>query len=449
MRSAFNKNLKKCFFWCFLFFAPLFCCFSAGAMRLSHFFPAFNTDIEKVFVQNKWPYEIPVFSNENDAHIGGIKTGEVVEIRYVDLDSQKAFLRDRDVYIPTIFFAVQDKKERNYDTRLKKAAVRVYERVDWRAIFVSGVGSNGNNLKEVFVIDAKGEDQSDQAQDRSSDVGVQILGATKEFAVVRLSCDIHESASDDALYFVYWSEISPKTFSGVDISGWQSRVKDGKRINIGKLVSNDLDFVFLKVGGVTGEKKEPFVDSTFEYAYNQLSLVPDDGQRPFLGVYFVSRFENEEQVHEQANFLMNHLKGKDIRYPVMLDLEEAFEGDDLFKNLSESGKLFYLVARFLSILREEGGYHVGVYSNWSFLKEYLRVVGKDKSGRSTLGCCYIWLGWYLRMGDRVELYDCSDDCDMWQYTDRGSGAQFGALSKNIDLDVSYWNFEWITRFCKK
>lgn len=98
---------------------------------------------------------------------------------------------------------------------------------------------------------------------------------------------------------------------GIDVSKWQGEIDWAKVADAG------YEFAFLRLGyrgyGTEGTME---IDSTFYYNIQNASKYGID-----VGVYFFSQAINETEALEEANFVMNALKGYELQMPIVYDPE--------------------------------------------------------------------------------------------------------------------------------
>lgn len=93
------------------------------------------------------------------------------------------------------------------------------------------------------------------------------------------------------------------------------------------------------------------------------------GEAPFLllnvGVYFFSQAVNEEEAKEEADFVLEHLKGQELQMPVVYDPEHILE--DEARTDGVTGEQFTRNAKVFCKEIEEAGYDAMIYSNMTGL----------------------------------------------------------------------------------
>ena len=178
---------------------------------------------------------------------------------------------------------------------------------------------------------------------------------------------------------------------GIDISEWVGE------IDFKKIKSSGFDFVVLRVG-YRGYETGKFVldNSLAEY----LKAASSAGLR--IGAYFVSQAISEEEAAEEAEFVIEHVKGYNIDMPIYIDLEDVYDvarTDHLTRE-----DYTKIVQAFLDTLTSQG-YHGGIYANEAWYQEKLDLARlKDYD---------LWLAKYSETpGENLAI-------NMWQFSSEG------------------------------
>ena len=186
--------------------------------------------------------------------------------------------------------------------------------------------------------------------------------------------------------------------------------------NEGKIVSKtvvdlssfqeNIDFAALKKAGVYGVCLR-----TGFRGYGSGSLVEDDNFRTFykdakkaglkIGVYFYSQAISEEEAVEEAEFVLNLLKGKKIELPVAFDTEGVYDEDARGDALDVDQRTDCTIAFCERI--KDAGYEPMIYSNRNWFVQNLDM--------SRLYNYKLWIAHYTDSTDFPYVYNG------WQYTD--------------------------------
>ena len=141
---------------------------------------------------------------------------------------------------------------------------------------------------------------------------------------------------------------------GVDVSKWQSG------FDFNKALQEGVEFVILRGAYAMSQ------DKCFEDFYKQCKLLNIP-----VGVYHYTMAETVDEARDEANFMLNILKGKQFEYPIWLDVEDKVQ-KTLGKDL-----LTQIITTYLDIL-EGAGYYVGIYSTYLYLRDYAHIDMLDK-----------------------------------------------------------------------
>lgn len=185
---------------------------------------------------------------------------------------------------------------------------------------------------------------------------------------------------------------------GIDVSGYQGK------INFKKVKESGVDFVIVKAGYATSTV--PTWELNFANAKN-------NGLK--VGAYWYSYAASIEQGIEEAKAFIKALKGKQLDFPVYLDLEERSQFD--------KGRRFctQLVEAFCGEL-EKAGYYVGVYCSTYWYTNFVDENVREK-----------YLAWIADY--RGECY-YTGTYGIWQY---GVGRVDG-VEYDCDLDEGYVDY---------
>ena len=225
---------------------------------------------------------------------------------------------------------------------------------------------------------------------------------------------------------VYYSDILESAYTdnaqvlakGIDVSRWNHQIDpaSGKYLplNWEAIKSAGFDFVILKAGS-TKSGAEP----TFEMDYSGAKAA---GLQ--VGVYFYTYSMTTEGILKDAQMLMTWLEGKQLEYPVYLDIEDPA--------LEELGKnhLSNMCVAFLEAL-QENGYYAGLYTNHAWLTTIL----------DTAKMVSLFDLWYARYpGTSLPTWNqekYGKQLAMWQYTQSGSIA---GIEGDFDFNYVYKDY---------
>ena len=141
-----------------------------------------------------------------------------------------------------------------------------------------------------------------------------------------------------------------------------------------------------------------------------------------VGVYFYSYASSVSEARQEAEFFVETIKDYQIQYPVILDMEEQYQG-----NIGKK-KLTNMIDAFFEVLMENN-YFPMFYSYKAWIEQYLDMTVLDK-----------YAVWLAQVSDEV-TYD--GGYYIWQYSFTG---KVSGIQTDVDLDISYK--DWPTIFEK-
>ena len=200
---------------------------------------------------------------------------------------------------------------------------------------------------------------------------------------------------------------------GIDVSKYQ------KDIDWTQVKNSNVDFAMIRVGLRGYGTGKIVVDSKYEY---NITNATKNGIK--CGVYFFSQAINAQEGIEEAKWVLEQVKGKDIKYPIAIDVEWSNGNKDgRADNISVADRTSATKAFCETI--KEAGYVPVIYANKEWLQYYLNL--------SELSEFDVWLAHYV-VGAPEKNTDYSGNYTMWQYTSQGSC--YG-INGNVDQNISY------------
>lgn len=207
---------------------------------------------------------------------------------------------------------------------------------------------------------------------------------------------------------------SSVVLNGIDVSVHQKGDIDWKKVK-----TSGADFVFVRVGYRAADDGSLHADENFEKNYKGAKKAG-----LMVGVYFYSQALTPLEGREEAEFVLDILKKRELTLPVAIDYE-IYKDGRLDKKI-DAGELyaasFYhdIVLGFTERI-EKAGYESLVYANRDMLTNYMQADLIDDMAD-------IWLARY----DKVANLDA--DYWFWQCTDEG---KVGGIEGNVDHDFWY------------
>lgn len=201
-----------------------------------------------------------------------------------------------------------------------------------------------------------------------------------------------------------YSDTKYKSVNGIDVSTYQ------KKIDWEKVKSIGIDFAMIRIGYSGSKTGEIVMDDRFEENLEGAKAAGLD-----VGVYFFSQAINIEEAENEAKFVIRHIRGEGISYPVAFDME-PISNDDRISQLTQTQKTEICDA-FCSIIKANG-YAPMVYGNPSWLKNSIDM--------AYLSDYQVWLAHY----ERATGY--SNKFNMWQYSNSGT---VPGVKMNVDMNI--------------
>ena len=137
-------------------------------------------------------------------------------------------------------------------------------------------------------------------------------------------------------------------------------------------------------------------------------------------MYFFSQAINREEGIEEAKWVLDRVKNKNITYPIAIDTEASGGRAD---NISIEERT-EAVKAFLDTINN-AGYKSLLYSGKEWIYNNLNM--------SKLSGYDVWLAHYVT-GAPINKSDYKGNYVMWQYTSRGS---VEGIAENIDKNLCY------------
>lgn len=207
--------------------------------------------------------------------------------------------------------------------------------------------------------------------------------------------------------FSYYEEGNLVSQTAVDVSDLQGKI-DWERVS-----EDGIDFAMIRLGRRGYTEGNIYLDN---YYYENVSGVQSEGM-PF-GVYFFSQAITEDEAIEEANFVIKHLSGSGISYPVVFDHEPVESADGRANNLSKN-ELTHITKAFCQKI-EDAGYTPMIYGN-AFDMERLNL--NDLKGIN------VWYAEYESSQPTGQF-----DFAMWQYS---STANVSGINTQADLSILF------------
>ena len=199
---------------------------------------------------------------------------------------------------------------------------------------------------------------------------------------------------------------------GIDVSEHQLSIDWNQ---VGK---QDLDFCYVRMGRRGTTEGGLFVDERFdEYMHGARSA----GLK--TGVYFYSQAVSVAEAIEEAEFVLDHVKGYSMDLPICYDWERYDSPDSRTLNIEKDTVTDCAVAFCEKI--KAAGYEPIIY--------YGRITGYYRIDLSRLADYKVWYSLFITPPD-VTYPSFYYHFDMWQYTQTGSCP---GISTDVDYDYIF------------
>lgn len=193
------------------------------------------------------------------------------------------------------------------------------------------------------------------------------------------------------------------TTVGLDVSKWQGN------INFDKIKNENVDFVYIKIGGQNGVGKDYYLDPKFK---NNIEGFTKIGVP--VGLYFYSYADSVEEAENEALWIVDQIKDYKIDLPIAFD----WESWSSFNKCNISFKTLTKMAEAFSNVLEKNGYKGMLYSSKNYLEKVWQKTNLD-----------IWLAHYTSNTTYEGTYKC------WQRT--SSAKILGISGNTVDVNICY------------
>jgi len=205
---------------------------------------------------------------------------------------------------------------------------------------------------------------------------------------------------------------------GVDVSKWQGK------IDWNSVKKSGIEFAIIRIG-YRAENGKIYKDANADYNIQQAQKAG-----MLVGVYFFSTAVNENEAREEAEFVVNAVKGYKISYPVVYDYEGFTNSESRTYSLSTELRTNNALT-FLSHVEKIG--YTGMFygaKNQIENNAYWDMAVIENRFK-------VWLAHYSNPTyPDIENPDYSGKYDMWQYTNKGT---VPGVEGNCDINVSYFS----------
>lgn len=194
---------------------------------------------------------------------------------------------------------------------------------------------------------------------------------------------------------------------GIDVSEFQGEDIDWKQVR-----GSGIEFAIIRLGyRAYGETGELVQDDMFD---RNVQGALDAGLD--VGVYFFSQAVTPGEAVEEAEFVLEHIRGYEIDGPVVYDTEEI-KGDTA-RTDNNTRQEFTNYCKVFCDTIEHSGYDPMIYANMKWMAFTLDMEQLTD-----------YSFWYA---DYHDVPQCPYDYEIWQYSETGA---VPGINANVDLDV--------------
>lgn len=207
--------------------------------------------------------------------------------------------------------------------------------------------------------------------------------------------------------FLHYDDGTYQSVAGIDVSVYQ------KKVNWKKVKAAGVDFVIIRLGyRGYDEDGDLALDSKFKEHLKGAKKAGLD-----VGVYFFSQAKTTDEAIKEARFVVRHIRGKGITYPVVFDME-PIDGADRITDLNAEEKT-QIADAFCQVI-DRNGFTPMIYGNPQWLKKHVNLEYLTKYD--------IWLAHYADETDYPYAFK------MWQYSQTG---RVNGIKGHVDLNMYF------------
>ena len=212
--------------------------------------------------------------------------------------------------------------------------------------------------------------------------------------------------------FVYMDGEVPVSHKGIDVSRYQGNIKWDQ------VASDGIEYAIIRLGLRGYGSGKIVIDNNYEANMAGAKAAGLD-----VGVYFYSQAVTEQEALEEVNFIVENLKGYDIKLPVVLDMEYVTGDEGRANALSQSERTKIAIA-FCDAIKE-AGYEAMIYGNMRTFLMMLDLTQLEDYPK--------WFAYY-----NLPLY-YPYKFDMLQYSESG---KVKGIDAKCDLNIVIGDYPW-------
>lgn len=207
--------------------------------------------------------------------------------------------------------------------------------------------------------------------------------------------------------FHYYKEGKLNSRTGIDVSEHQ------ESINWVAVAEDGIEFAYVRLGSRGYTEGQIYLD---EHYYTNIAEARNAGLK--VGVYFFSQAINEAEAREEAEFVLSHLEGIELDYPVVYDHEPLSEHNGRANHLSGS-ELTKNAQAFCTTI-EDTGKSTMIYGNGGDIGRLDSEVVESHD---------IWFAEYNALTPSGQF-----DFILWQYTNKG---EVDGIDTPVDMNIHF------------
>lgn len=234
---------------------------------------------------------------------------------------------------------------------------------------------------------------------------VPINESLKQSTLVQENLEVLESGE-----YQYLQDGEVISHKGIDVSAYQGN------IDWEKVAADGVEFAFIR-GALRGYKTGKLVEDT-RFADNMKNATAAGVK---AGIYVYSQAITEEEVLEEADFLLQQAAPYGTDVPIVIDVEKVTAGDGRMNNLTVEERT-NLVLLFCQTV-ENAGYKPMVYHNTEAGILMLDITALEDYSK-----------WFASYSETLYY---PYEYGIWQYSDKGT---VDGIKGNVDLNISFSRF---------
>ena len=212
---------------------------------------------------------------------------------------------------------------------------------------------------------------------------------------------------DGRIHYAHGNFATART--GVDVSDHQGHI-DWEAV-----AADGIDFAIIRIGYRGTTEGKIHADATFA-----INLMEAQAAGIECGVYFFSQATSIEEAKEEADFVLEHLAGNKLEYPIVFDYESTPDSRIAGVDATTAARAASTYCRAV----RAAGYYPMIYGNAYDLEK----MAYGRNGDPAL--------WFAEYGPYPKS---SHESEIWQYTSEG---YVDGIETNVDLNLDLGYDDW-------